>query len=134
MSIFEAVKPLDLTTKTMGQITLKVGDTIELAESAADAINLKFPGSLRAATPPRFQVGDRVRYRQPDRGSAHPIWREYAGVVDRVHERVERVTISSDDRKWIIIAMVYVRHAKGSKGGANSELFMDELDKATSTA
>ena len=110
--IIEALQPLKITTKTLGAVSMNVGDRLTWPDKAVEMLLEKFPDKLKVvgANHKGFYVGQTVRYRIPIVQSATRYsWDWHIGIVQAIDHHHKRVTIipETEDQPWRIMAWEY---------------------------
>ena len=64
--IFEAICPLEIKTRTLGTVSLDIGDRVEWPDEAVKMLVQKYPGKARVVKEqPQIQAGVWVEFQSP---------------------------------------------------------------------
>ena len=111
--IFEALKPLEITTRSLGRIALETGERHTWPDEAVRMLLEKFPEKIRVIQEQphgQFRVGQQVAYRIPVVQHATSYsWESHTGTIDAIDIHNERLTIlpESEAQPWRIVSWCY---------------------------
>ncbi len=111
--IFEALKPLEITTRSLGRIALETGERHTWPDEAVRMLLEKFPEKIRVIKEQPhgpFRVGQQVVYRIPVVQHATSYsWESHTGTIEAIDIHNERLTIlpKSENQPLIIVAWIY---------------------------
>ncbi len=116
--IFEAIEPIRITTKTLGNVSLSPGDRLDWPDQAVQMLLAQYPGSVRTVSPgPPFHPGMSVTYQIPVniQSPTQYSWQTHTGTIraiDPIRQMILIVPESGADLPWVWIAGCYVKAAE----------------------
>ncbi len=111
--IIEALTPFTVKTKTLGHVSLEVGDRLEWPDQAVLMLLEKYPEKVRAieVVYGPFHIGQIVDYRIPTtiKSLIDYAWAWHTGTIADIDFHNERLMIipQDEDQPWRIIAWCY---------------------------
>lgn len=112
--IFEALEPLHITTKSLGEVSLAAGDRLDWPDQAVKMLLAQYPESVRVVENLPFQVHDLVSFRIPDPQSTNtrPEWQTHTGIIQAIDPRFQMafiVTEKGPGPEWVWVWWGYCR-------------------------